>query len=217
MSRLVVQSADGNWVPGFVRDAPGRRNKLVEMSHLAVYFNVDSAPETMLSIRAPSPAVAAQQLRDAIASAERAPVPSYQYILQPAVARGRMVLARHHAVSPGVPLCDLDIQLDAIQLVVSERQLSSAGRIMEAFTLYTRRERFASDRPSGTIAGQAHVWWRFAIGRILAMVHERRRCVARRRRAPRCRLTHAPAASPGPIFANVATFASRTWPSTKCT
>ncbi|KAL2613042.1 hypothetical protein R1flu_024734 [Riccia fluitans] len=181
LSSLAITTTDGRDHPALPSvSAPTGKgvgsqvHKLVELQHLAVYWNTERS-------QMPSPANSntsneSRSTGPSLSDLEDAKV----YVLQPTNANLRLTVDKNASVKGSGPHYSVVVDVDNLSLSLAERQLQQMLMLAEALSVSQLRERYvrfrpAMNRPFSSNSGWQRRLWEFAIQAVVSDVRKHRR------------------------------------------
>jgi len=174
IGNLAARSTDEKWEAKFLSSNDTIKYKLIELTHLAVYW--DNDVQEIGKLPAKKSLSALESLMnwndDTVSSKQHA------FILEPVCAKAKMKRNASNAplLAKDGPRFDVEFVLDTISLSLSDRQFSGFLMLLEEMQRYFRMQRNINFRPDVSISQSPSSWWRFAIDCHLRPIRKRNEC-----------------------------------------
>nr|XP_018896804.1 PREDICTED: vacuolar protein sorting-associated protein 13D isoform X1 [Bemisia tabaci] len=155
---LAAQSCNKEWIPGFVSytsdSSNGHSFKLVELTNLAIYWDIIRPPKLLWSHTSASDL-------SKLLSCAAADKNDHQYILPPVCAVAH--LKRNRSDKPlrskTHPRIVCDLQLEEVALTLSDLQYSLAVNCVKGLKRIQLRQNYRKFRPTSSVKENPRAWW----------------------------------------------------------
>ncbi|XP_015249617.1 PREDICTED: vacuolar protein sorting-associated protein 13A isoform X2 [Cyprinodon variegatus] len=161
LKNLSLQTADNNWKPSLLDEHSKLFFKLVELSNLFAYWNVDSVLFSKYS--------ADEALRCLQSSIEIQPsvAVSHDFIFRPISANAKLRMNPRSDVDFSSPKVDLMVNLSEVAIELNKDQYISILELLGSVDMMSRNLPYRKYRPEVHVHGNAHIWWKYVITGIL--------------------------------------------------
>jgi len=186
---IAAVSTDENWQPKFLEGLTGKlRNKLADLSSLAVYVDVnapmlsglptDALVKKMCEMiaRSGSGTVATDQEEGSGKTAPVLPMKG-SYVLHPLSAQLKVILNMSAIIDVNVPKIQADLSLPDLSLTLSEDQFHTTMELLNSIGKYSQAMKYIEYRPRAPVKECPRAWFRYAACVLRRDAHERLRRV----------------------------------------
>uniref|UniRef100_UPI00358F5520 intermembrane lipid transfer protein VPS13A-like n=1 Tax=Myxine glutinosa TaxID=7769 RepID=UPI00358F5520 len=157
LGSLSFQTAGQDWKPCLVNVTENVFNKLVNLDCLAAYCNVNGP---MFCHKSPQDVL--MFLRHGVASKNQIPS-NYHYIFRPVSGTARLAMSPRTDLDLSRPKVKLDLTIQEVAVELMKTQYLSAMELLESIDRAARNAPYRKYRPEGSLHGNCHLWWQYAI------------------------------------------------------
>ncbi|XP_065179589.1 intermembrane lipid transfer protein VPS13C-like [Sycon ciliatum] len=158
LERLTVQTTNAEWKPMFMKQESSKFWKLVELSCLSVYCDVNAPSLLKLTPQEWQKQFAAlipRELDDVH--------PRHEYLVNPISATAKLAIDKNAPQDPTSPQIDVSMSISQVSLGVSRQQFQGTLMVVEHFDQMVTNLPYRKYKPNVPLKNNARAWWTYAL------------------------------------------------------